>query len=52
MMHTRIEYPKIEDGVEKSRQKKTKRLKKKADLSPESSESTENLSSEKAASGS
>jgi len=50
MMHTRIEYPKIEEGADKPRQKKTKRLNnKKADLA---SGSEEGSATEKAASGS
>ncbi len=49
MMHTRIEYPKIEEGADKPRQKKTKRLKKKADVEPEAGESS---AAEKATSGS
>ena len=49
MMHTRIEYPKIEEGADKPRQKKTKRLKKKVDVAPEAGESS---TAEKATSGS
>ena len=52
MMHTRIEYPKIEESVEKVRQKKTGRLKKKVEMAADSKESEESPSAEKAASGS
>ena len=52
MMHTRIEYPKIEEGAEKARQKKTGRLKKKVEVAVDSKESKERSPSEKAASGS
>ena len=52
MMHTRIEYPKIEEGAEKARQKKTGRLKKKAEMAVDSKGSEERPPAEKAASGS
>ncbi len=52
MMHTRIEYPKIEEGAEKARQKKTGRLKKKVEVAVDSKESKERSPAEKAASGS
>ena len=52
MMHTRIEYPKIEESAEKVRQKKTGRLKKKVEIAADSKESEESPSAEKAASGS
>ena len=52
MMHTRIEYPKIEEGAEKARQKKTGRLKKKVEMAVDSKGSEERPPAEKAASGS
>lgn len=52
MMHTRIEYPKIEEGAEKARQKKTERLKKKVEMAVDSKESEERPPAEKVASGS
>ena len=52
MMHTRIEYPKIEEGAEKARQKKTGRLKKKVEVAVDSKGSKERSPAEKAASGS
>ena len=52
MMHTRIEYPKIEEGAEKARQKKTGRLKKKVEIAVDSKESEERPPAEKVASGS